>query len=386
MNDEYDLDAKLAKKEEAGSLLKRLKKASSKSTENVTMADTDFFNIDKYGADTGIYAVNLALSGKLVDGGITPGIHVLAGKQATYKSILGVQLVKAYMDKFEDSICVFLDSEFGMADQMANLNMPLDRIIHVPISNLEILKYEMTKKLKEINEGDHVIFFLDSLGMISSIKAITDMEDEKATKDMTRAQVVKSFFMTITSELNIKKIPFVVVNHSHATFDKYNPEHVSGGSGVLYAAQNIFLMQKAKFKDADSENKTDNDLAGFRFTISLFKSRFSKQGSKIPLFAKFGEPALNKYTGLYELATLTGDIYAPSRGWRAALITDPETGLVIEPVKKYREGEIRENPKFWEEIMFKQTNFIKNVEKRYSLSGGDFDETDDSNLFKELDE
>ena len=42
---------------------------------------------------------------------------------------------------------------------------------------------------------------LDSLGMLSTTKEVTDISEGKETKDMTRAQLVKGAFRVLTLKL-----------------------------------------------------------------------------------------------------------------------------------------------------------------------------------------
>lgn len=69
----------------ASNLLKKLKKTSS-IEESCVFSESDFFNAKEF-VVTPIPIINLALSGKLLTGGITRGSTVLAGESKTFKCL-----------------------------------------------------------------------------------------------------------------------------------------------------------------------------------------------------------------------------------------------------------------------------------------------------------
>jgi hypothetical protein len=201
---------------------------------------------------------------------------------------------------------------------------------------------------------------------------------------MTRAKELKSFFRQNTPTMNDYHMPMVAINNNYATMDKYNPETMGGGGGILLAANTVLFFAKFKFKDANAkENAVGTELAGHVFRMTVNKSRFIKEGTKLHFRVLYGQNRPNKYSGLYELATVTGDIYSPSKGWRAARVVD-EDGRVLPKEKhpKFRENDVHTNAEFWEETMFKKTNFIRNAEARvslhYELKPGELDLSDDN--------
>ena len=51
--------------------------------------------------------------------------------------------------------------------------------------------------------------------MLSTSKEIEDTEAGKETRDMTRAQVVKSIFRVLTLKLGKANVPMIVTNHTY---------------------------------------------------------------------------------------------------------------------------------------------------------------------------
>ena len=363
-------------------LLERMKKVTAKKMKSKTLSDTDFFDTKKYGASFETHLFNLAVSGKFKDGGVTPGVTVLAGPSRSLKTVYGIYGVKAFLEKFKDAICLFYDSEFGGPGYWEAAGVDMDRIIHIPIKNIEDLKFDVQQKLDALTDKDKVIIFIDSIGMLASKKEAQDALDENAAADMTRAKEIKSFFRIVTPTLNQYHIPLLAINSVHASFDKYNPVAMGGGTGILLAANTVLFFAKFKLKDekSDVKNQADDGRIGNKFRITIEKSRFIKEGSKFEFEMVYGERGPNKNTGLWEMALKTGDIYSPSNGWRAARIVDKDGNVLPEDQHpKFREREKRLDPEFWEKVMFKQTNFAENVENRLSLTYfGNDDFTEDS--------
>ena len=58
------------------------------------------------------------------------------------------------------------------------------------------------------------MFVLDSLGMLSTEKEISDALD-KQVRDMTKSQLVKGAFRMLTLKLGQANIPMIVTNHTY---------------------------------------------------------------------------------------------------------------------------------------------------------------------------
>lgn len=196
-------------------LLKRLQKLGVTKDVADTVNKSDFFS-KKNIIDTGVPVMNLGLSGSF-DGGLLPGITFVAGPKATFKTNMCLRMVSAYLKKYEDAICILYDTEFGITPEyLTQCGIDTTRVLHVPIGSVEQLKLDITPKLKEIKKGDHVIFMIDSVGNLPSEKEINDAEDGKIVGDMSRAKSLKSLFRIITSNLAIKDIPMIAINHVYA--------------------------------------------------------------------------------------------------------------------------------------------------------------------------
>tara|TARA_R110000823_G_scaffold1717_3_gene6788 strand:+ start:4376 stop:5437 length:1062 start_codon:yes stop_codon:yes gene_type:complete len=331
------------------SLIDKLKKNSTiKHTE--ILSKSKFLN-DKDLIQTTVPALNVALSGKL-DGGLCAGLTVFAGPSKHFKTAFAMLLSKAYLDKYDDAVVLFYDSEFGAPQgYFKSFGIDTDKVIHTPITDIEQLKHDIMSQLSEIERGDHVIIIVDSVGNLASKKEVDDALDGKSVADMTRAKQMKSLFRMITPHLTIKDIPAIVVNHTYMEIGMFPKTVVSGGTGIYYSADNIFIIGR-------QQEKVGKDVTGYNFIINVEKSRFVREKSKIPIEVSW-EGGISKWSGLLDMALESGHVVKPSNGWYQ-IASDGEDG------KKFRTKDtyVKE---FWMPILADKT-FSTWIEGRYQMS------------------
>jgi RecA/RadA recombinase len=334
-------------------LLEKMRKSGSiKSAE--LLSESTFFN-KKEAVPTEVPIINLALSADL-DGGLISGLTFLAGPSRHFKSLLGLVMVKAYMDKYPDAVCLFYDSEFGITPEYIQTNgIDTSRVLHLPIEHLEQLKFDISKRLSDIERGDKVIIFIDSVGNLASKKEVEDALDEKSVADMTRARVMKSLWRIVTPHLTTKDIPCIAVNHTYQTMELYSKAVMSGGTGGMYSANQVFIIGKAQEKDG-------TELVGYNFTINIEKSRFVREKSKFPFTVTF-EGGIQKYSGLMDIALEGKFVVKPSNGWYAKV--DMQTGEIGD---KKRLADT-DSPEFWEPLLC-DDKFKEFVRKKYGIAYG----------------
>ena len=61
---------------------------------------------------TSVPMINTALSGS-IDGGISPGLTMLAGPSKHFKTGFALLLASSFLKKYPDGVILFYDSEFG---------------------------------------------------------------------------------------------------------------------------------------------------------------------------------------------------------------------------------------------------------------------------------
>jgi hypothetical protein len=342
------------------SLLDKIKKNSTiKETE--VLDKSKFFN-KKDMIQTSVPMMNVALSGSL-EGGLSPGLTVFAGPSKHFKTAFSLLLAKSYLDKYEDAIVLFYDSEFGTPQSYFDtFNIDTNRVLHTPITDVEQLKHDIMVQLQQIAKGDKVIIILDSIGNLASKKEVDDSIEGKSVADMTRAKQIKSLFRMITPHLTIKDIPMIVVNHTYKEIGMFPREIVGGGTGSYYSADTIWILGR-------QQDKTAGEVSGYNFIINVEKSRFVREKSKIPVTVSF-EGGIQKYSGLLDVALEGGFIQKPSNGWYAKV--DQETG---ELGQKYREADTHHKD-FWGDLL-KNEKFKEFINQKYAISYGSIMREDD---------
>lgn len=336
------------------SILNKLKQNSTIKQSQV-LSESTFFN-EKDMVTTEIPVVNVALSGRL-DGGLTPGLTMWAGPSKHFKTAFSLLMAKAYLEKYDDAALLFYDSEFGTPQSYFNaFNIPMDRVLHTPVTDVEQLKFDVMKQLDNIARGDRVIVIIDSIGNLASKKEVEDALNEKAVADMSRAKSIKSLFRMITPHLTLKNIPLVAVNHTYKEIGLFPKDIVGGGTGSYYSADNIYIIGR-------QQEKKGTEITGYNFIINVEKSRYVKEKSKIPVSVSF-DGGISKWSGLMDIALEGGFVTKPSNGWFAKV--DTSTGE--EAQQKYRFADTN-TAEFWNPIL-ENPEFSEYVRNKYSVAHG----------------
>ena len=322
------------------SIMDKLKKNSKVEYTNI-LSESKFFT-EKDMVPTDVPMMNVALSGT-TEGGLAPGLTVLAGPSKHFKTSFGLIMASAYLKKYEDAVLLFYDSEFGSPQSyFQQFNIDTSRVLHTPITNVEELKFDMISQLEGIDRNDRVIIMIDSVGNLASKKELEDAINEKSVADMSRAKALKGLFRMCTPYLNMKNIPLIAVNHTYKEIGLFPKDVVSGGTGIYYSADNIWIIGR-------QQDKKGTEIQGYHFIINVEKSRYVKEKSKIPISVS--------YSGLLDIAMTGGYVTKPSPGWYAR---------ANEENKVRHEFTLVED--FWKPI-FEKTDFKDYIKSAYQIGG-----------------
>jgi RecA/RadA recombinase len=332
-------------------IMDKLKKNSKIKTTEI-LEDSKFFN-EKDMVSTSVPMVNVALSGS-IDGGVTPGLTVLAGPSKHFKTSFALLMAGAYLNKYEDAIMLFYDSEFGSPQSyFKQFGIDTSRVLHTPIANVEELKFDLISQLEEIGREDKVIVVIDSIGNLASKKELDDALSEKSVADMSRAKALKGLFRMATPYLTMKDIPMLAINHTYQEIGLFPKAVVSGGTGIYYSADNIWILGRR-------QQKTGTEITGYDFVINVEKSRYVKEKSQIPISVTW-EGGIEQYSGLLDVALAGNYVAKPSNGWYCKV--DTETGELIDPKVRAKDTLTE---KFWHSIL-NETDFKEFVKKQYTI-------------------
>ena len=341
------------------SIMDKLKK-NSKIKASEVLADSKFFG-EKDQVSTPVPMVNVALSGD-IDGGLVSGLTVLAGPSKHFKTSFALLMAAAYQKAKPDSVVLFYDSEFGSPQSyFETFGIDVTRVLHTPIANVEELKFDIIGQLENLDAKDDVIIVIDSIGNLASKKELEDAMNEKSVADMSRAKALKGLFRMVTPYLTMKNIPMLAINHTYKEIGLFPKDIVSGGTGIMYSADNVWIIGRR-------QNKTGTEVTGYDFIVNVEKSRYVREKSKIPVSVSW-DGGVEKYSGLLDLALAGGYAIKPNNGWYQRV--DKETGEMLG-------GKLREKDtltaEFWDPI-FEETDFKDFIRRSYQI-GGDIAELD----------
>lgn len=316
-------------------LLKRIKK-NSKNSMIDQIVKTELLN-EKEQVSTEIPALNIALSGA-VDGGFTAGITTLAGKSKSFKTLFALEMARGFLKEHPESALIFFDSEFGSPiSYFESFGDDVDRIMHVPVTTVEELRTELSNQIDGLEREDKVIFIVDSIGNLASIKETDDAMEGANKVDMTRAKMLKSMFRIVTPKLVMKNIPMIAINHTYDTIEMFSKQVMGGGTGAMYASDTILFIGK-------QQEKEGTELKGWNFILNIEKSRYVREKEKIPVQVTYSG-GIDRYSGIFDLALEFGIITSPTKGWyeykgekkRRKDLANPEMLKEICDLDKFRE-------------------------------------------------
>jgi len=333
------------------SIMAKLKK-NSKVVGTAVLTESEFFT-DKEVTSIDVPMLNVALSGR-VDGGLVSGMTVLAGPSKHFKTSFALKMASAYLDAHAEAVMLFYDTEFGSPQSyFTNFGIDADRVLHAPVTNVEELKFDLINQLENLDKSDKVIIVIDSIGNVASKKELEDAINEKAVADMSRAKALKGLFRMTTPYLTMLDIPLIAINHTYKEIGLFPKDIVSGGTGIYYSADNIWILGRR-------QNKTGTEVTGYDFIVNVEKSRYVKEKSKIPISVSW-DGGIERYSGLLDVALAGGFVTKPSNGWYQ--LVDTESGEVIGSKVRQKETLTKE---FWSDLLENQ-RFLDFVRNQYSI-------------------
>ena len=230
----------------------------------------------------------------------------LLASLATGKTFFSVAVVKNFLDSNPDGYCLYFDTEAAVNKNLiASRGIDLDRLVVINVVTIEEFRSKALRAVdiylkKPEDERKPCMFVLDSLGMLSTEKEITDALNDKQVRDMTKSQLVKGAFRMLTLKLGQANVPLIVTNHTYDVIGAYVPtKEMGGGSGLKYAASTIIYLSKKKEKDGTT-------VVGNLIKAKTAKSRLSKENKDVTVRLYYDERGLDRYYGLLELGELGG--------------------------------------------------------------------------------
>ena len=273
--------------------------------DDYTKLASDIDETETY-VDTGSYIFNALVSGSIFGGVSGNKITAIAGESSTGKTFFSLAVVKNFLDTHPDGYCLYFDTEAAITKSLVeSRGIDTSRLVVVNVVTIEEFRTKALKAVdlylkKPVEERKPCMFVLDSLGMLSTEKEITDALNDKQVRDMTKSQLVKGAFRMLTLKLGQANIPMIVTNHTYDVIGAYVPtKEMGGGSGLKYAASTIIYLSKKKEKDG-------TEVVGNIIKAKTAKSRLSKENKDVEVRLYYDERGLDRFYGLLELGELGG--------------------------------------------------------------------------------
>jgi len=176
-----------------------------------------------------------------------------------HNTFFSLAVVKNFLINNPTGYCLYFDTEAAITKSLLEgRGIDTTRLVVVNVVTIEDFRNKTLKAVdlylkKSKDERRPCMFVLDSLGMLSTNKEITDTLAEKDTRDMTKAQLIKGAFRMLTLKLGQANIPMIVTNHTYESMSLYGGKQMSGG--CLSPGTKIFT--RCGYKNI--EDITEND-------------------------------------------------------------------------------------------------------------------------------
>ena len=273
--------------------------------DDYTQLASDISDSQQY-IDTGSLVFNGLVSGSIFGGISSSKITAIAGESSTGKTFFALAVAKSFLDNNPDAYVLYFDTESSITRALLEArNIDTNRFVVINVVTIEEFR---TKALKAVDkylqmpmdERKPCMFVLDSLGMLSTEKEITDALNDKQVRDMTKSQLVKGAFRMLPLNLGQANVPLIVTNHTYDVIGAYVPtKEMGGGSGLKYAASTIIYLSKKKEKDG-------KEVIGNIIKAKTHKSRLSKENKQVEIRLYYDDRGLDRYYGLLELGEIGG--------------------------------------------------------------------------------
>jgi RecA/RadA recombinase len=249
--------------------------------------------------DTGSYILNAAMCGSLYGGVPNNKITAFAGESATGKTFFVLGVIHRFLEDNKEGGVIYFDTEAAVTkSMMEDRGIDTNRVVISEPQSIEEFRTNAVRMLDSYNDGNDkppMMMVLDSLGMLSSVKELEDVESGKQARDMTKAQLLRGTFRVLSLKLAKANVPLLVTNHVYDVVGAYVPtKEISGGSGLKYAASSIAMLSKKKDKDG-------TEVVGNIIKVKMHKSRFTKENKQVEVKLSY-DKGLDRYYGLLDLA------------------------------------------------------------------------------------
>jgi len=303
---------------------------------------------------TNIIALNLLYSGR-VDGGIPIGrMSMISAPSMLGKSFIAYGLVKN-AQKRGMQVCI-IDTERAFSFQFAQaigIDISPDKLVVLQENGIEdvsgIIMTIATQVEKE--QRKNVFFVIDSWGALVTSKTLSNALVGNDAADFT---IPKKKNNLANIMLNTK-CTFFVVNHVYDNVGGMGDTmQVPGGRKIVFNSDCVVL---GRSRAKEKKSASNPEIVGHLITAETYKSRFSREKSKLKFRIKVNG-GLDIFYGILNDALEGGFVDVPKVGYCGR--------THIKDDKPVKNTEIY-TADFWLPV-FNDTDFKQYLEKKYTFS------------------
>lgn len=248
--------------------------------------------------DTGCYALNWAISGRLQRGWPLGHTAVVAGEPSTGKSFIAARAIALCQQK--GGVALLDDAEGAYnAEHSAKIGVNVDELAyersHTVKDHLKVAQGFVAAVRKV--EPTAAICVLDSLAQLSTEH---ELEQGLDKRDMSKAPELKAFYRIIGADIFDLPVLHMATNHIIANIgNMYQPRGMSGGGGPKYTASVMLDLR------ATSKIKQDDEIVGTLCRAVVSKNRISTPFKEVQFAIPFHQP-IARASGLIPLLSRLG--------------------------------------------------------------------------------
>ena len=302
--------------------------------------------------DTGVYALNGIISGRLIGGGVPAGrMMEIAGLSGTGKSFLMRRIAKGAQDT--GHLVIYIDTENAeTVEGFQNSGLDVkDRhkfqlFNTASIDNVENIIAKKCKALASYNadkkEEDKIkaIIVLDSLGMLRTKTEMEQNDKGEYSQDMgRRAKDIGRMLRSANDWAMRANVPIIFTNHQYRSMSPFASKTFdpsSGGEKVAYVVStSIQIRSSANKEDSNEASSMSDVIFGEDLRVRAKKTRFVIPFLEANLHIDFRK-GLSKYSGLLDISERLG--YIKKVGQKYQLADGTEIG---------KEKDV-DTPEFWD--------------------------------------
>jgi len=279
--------------------------------------DEGFYDVDTW-ISTGNHAINKIISNSYFKGIPLGKVTIFSGASGSGKSLFcSGEIVKQAQQN--DILPIILDSEYAIDKswiEKIGVDLDPDKIMRFPVDTVEscakLIQTFMDDYKKQYEDEPKenrpkVLFIIDSLGQLSTGNSIEQFSSGTLKGDMgIKSKQLKALIQNANRMFGAENgIGLLCTNHVYSSQDQFHPDPVqSGGSGPIFSASIVVVLDKLKLKEDDDGNKTKT-VQGIRSKVQCVKSRFTKPFENIEIKIPYDQ-GIDPYSGLVELLERLG--------------------------------------------------------------------------------